>query len=175
MSKKKLYKSRKNKMIGGVCGGLAEYFNMDPTIVRIIEAILCILKGAGLIIYLIAVIVMPYDDEDFGEDDTENLKSANIDPDEDKKTSSKSKKKNSLSWDTACMTAEVYGKSKYPSFSLHYIGGLISNQQYDDGSYMIKADCTYRNAYGVKIDSVCEAKVAGTDKNPKVTSFFVYD
>lgn len=93
----------------------------------------------------------------------------------DKKTSSKSKKKNSLSWDTACMTAEVYGKSKYPSFSLHYIGGLISNQQYDDGSYMIKADCTYRNAYGVKIDSVCEAKVAGTDKNPKVTSFFVYD
>ena len=36
MSKKKLYKSRKNKMIGGVCGGLAEYLNMDPTIVRII-------------------------------------------------------------------------------------------------------------------------------------------
>ena len=90
MKGKKLYKSRKNKMIGGVCGGLAEYFNMDPTIVRIIAAILCILKGAGLIIYLIAVIVMPYDDEDFGEDDTENLKSANIDPEEDKKTSSKS-------------------------------------------------------------------------------------
>lgn len=90
MKGKKLYKSRKNKMIGGVCGGLAEYFNMDPTIVRIIAAILCILKGAGLIIYLIAVIVMPYDDETFDEDDTENLKSANIDPDEEKKSSSKS-------------------------------------------------------------------------------------
>ena len=89
MKGKKLYKSRKNKMIGGVCGGLAEYFNMDPTIVRIIAAILCILKGAGFIIYLIAVIVMPYDDETFDEDDTDNLKSANIDPEEEKKSSSK--------------------------------------------------------------------------------------
>ncbi len=85
MSKKKLYKSRKNKMIGGVCGGLAEYFNMDPTIVRVIAAILCLLKGLGILIYLIMCIVMPYDDEDFSEDDTENLKSANIDPDEEKK------------------------------------------------------------------------------------------
>lgn len=90
MKGKKLYKSRKNKMIGGVCGGLAEYLNMDPTIVRIIAAILCILKGAGFIIYLIAVIVMPYDDETFDADDTDNLKSANIDPEESKKTSSKS-------------------------------------------------------------------------------------
>lgn len=95
MKGKKLYKSRKNKMIGGVCGGLAEYFNMDPTIVRIIAAILCILKGAGFIIYLIAVIVMPYDDEAFDEDDTENLKSANIDPDEDKKSSKSETEKDS--------------------------------------------------------------------------------
>lgn len=95
MKGKKLYKSRKNKMIGGVCGGLAEYFNMDPTIVRIIAAILCILKGAGFIIYLIAVIVMPYDDETFDEDDTENLKSANIDPDEEKKSSKSETEKDS--------------------------------------------------------------------------------
>lgn len=95
MKGKKLYKSRKNKMIGGVCGGLAEYFNMDPTIVRIIAAILCILKGAGFIIYLIAVIVMPYDDETFDEDDTENLKSANIDPDEEKKSSKSESEKDS--------------------------------------------------------------------------------
>ena len=88
MSKKKLYKSRKNKMIGGVCGGLAEYLNMDPTIVRVIAAILCLLKGLGILVYLILCIVMPYDDEDFSEDDTENLKSANIDPEEEKKSSS---------------------------------------------------------------------------------------
>jgi len=91
MTKKKLYKSRKNKMIGGVCGGLAEYFNMDPTIVRIIAGILCLVKGIGILVYLIMCIVMPYDDEDFSEDDTENLKSANIDPEEEKKTSKKAK------------------------------------------------------------------------------------
>lgn len=89
MSKKKLYKSRKNKMIGGVCGGLAEYFNMDPTIVRVIAAILCLVRGLGILVYLVMCIVMPYDDEDFSEDDTENLKSANINPDEEKNSSSK--------------------------------------------------------------------------------------
>ena len=89
MSKKKLCKSRKNKMIGGVCGGLAEYLNMDPTIVRIIAGVLCLVKGLGVLVYLIMCIVMPYDDEDFSEDDTENLKSANIDPEEGKKSASK--------------------------------------------------------------------------------------
>ena len=89
MSKKKLYKSRKNKMVGGVCGGLAEYLNMDPTIVRIIAAILCLIKGIGILVYLVMCIVMPYDDEDFSDDDMENLKSANINPEEEKKSSSK--------------------------------------------------------------------------------------
>lgn len=90
MEKKKLYKSRKNKMIGGVCGGLAEYLNVDPTIVRIIAGILCLVKGLGVLVYLIMCIVMPYNDEDFSDDDTENLKSANIDPEEGKKTSKNS-------------------------------------------------------------------------------------
>ena len=89
MSKKKLYKSRKNKMIGGVCGGLAEYLNMDPTIVRIIAGMLCLIRGIGILVYIIMCIVMPYNDEDFGEDDTENLKSANIDSDDEKKSTSK--------------------------------------------------------------------------------------
>ena len=89
MAKKRLYKSRKNKMIGGVCGGLAEYFNIDPTIVRIIAGVLCLIRGAGLLVYIIACIVMPYD-EAFTDDDTENLKSANINPeDEAKKTAAK--------------------------------------------------------------------------------------
>ena len=89
MSKKRLYKSRKNKMVGGVCGGLAEYLNMDPTIVRIIAGVLCLLKGIGIFVYIIMCIVMPYDDEDFSDDETENLKSANIDPEEGKKSASK--------------------------------------------------------------------------------------
>lgn len=78
---KKLTKSRKNKMIDGVCGGVAEYFNIDATIVRLICIAICLLKGAGLLIYIIAAIVMPYG-EDFGfdeDDDIDNLKSANVD------------------------------------------------------------------------------------------------
>lgn len=95
MSKKKLYKSRKNKMVGGVCGGLAEYLNMDPTIVRIIAGILCLVKGVGVLVYLIMCIVMPYDDEDFSEEDMENLKSANINPEDEKKSSKSESNKGS--------------------------------------------------------------------------------
>ena len=91
MAKKRLCKSRKNKMIGGVCGGLAEYLNMDPTIVRIIAGILCLIKGVGLLVYIIACIVMPYDEEDFSDVDAENLKSANIDPEDEKKSKSHAK------------------------------------------------------------------------------------
>ena len=90
MSKKRLYKSRKNKMIGGVCGGLADYLNMDVTIVRIIAGVLCLVKGVGILVYLIMCFVMPYDDEDFSDDDMENLKSANINPEDEKKSSKKS-------------------------------------------------------------------------------------
>ncbi len=80
---KKLNKSNKNKMIAGVCGGIAEYFNVDPTIVRLIAVVFGLLKGFGFLLYLVAAIVMPYDDKSFmDDDDVENLKSANIDEDE---------------------------------------------------------------------------------------------
>ena len=94
--KKKLYKSRKNRIIGGVCAGLADYFNVDPTIVRVISVLLGCLKGTGLLIYLVLWKNMPYNEnEDMYEDDeVENLKSANIN-DEDKKSSSKNKERNS--------------------------------------------------------------------------------
>ncbi len=43
---KKLYRSTKNSMIAGVCGGLGEYFNIDPTIVRLLAVLLILLKGS---------------------------------------------------------------------------------------------------------------------------------
>lgn len=94
MSKKRLYKSRKNKMIDGVCGGIAEYFNIDPTIVRIIAVIIGCLKGAGLLIYILACIIIPVNPDETVEmdDDVDNLKSANVDSSE-KKSKSKSKEK----------------------------------------------------------------------------------
>lgn len=56
---KKLYRSRTQRMIGGVCGGIAEYFNVDPTIIRLIWAFLIIFWGTGLLAYLIAWIIIP--------------------------------------------------------------------------------------------------------------------
>ena len=50
-----------DKMIAGVCAGIAESFHIDPTLVRIIWAIFCLLGGAGIIIYLICWIIMPKD------------------------------------------------------------------------------------------------------------------
>ncbi len=56
---KRLYRSRSDRMIWGVCGGLAKYFDMDPVIVRIIFAVLLFANGIGLIAYIIMAIVVP--------------------------------------------------------------------------------------------------------------------
>ena len=59
METKKLYKSQ-TKMLCGVCGGVAEYFNVDPTLIRLIVVFLCFAGvGTGLIAYIVAAIVMP--------------------------------------------------------------------------------------------------------------------
>jgi len=63
MNKKRLYKSSRNKKICGVCGGIAEYLNMDPTVIRLITAIITLAWGSGIILYIIMAFVMPYDNE----------------------------------------------------------------------------------------------------------------
>ena len=76
-----------SKMVAGVCGGVAEYFNIDPTVVRLIFVILGLLRGSGLLIYIIAAIVMPSAVENFetaSDDEVNNLKSANVDSSETK-------------------------------------------------------------------------------------------
>jgi phage shock protein C len=59
MNTKKLMRSSNNKMIAGVCGGLADYLNLDPTVVRLIFMLLFFLAGHGLLVYLILWLVMP--------------------------------------------------------------------------------------------------------------------
>ena len=57
---KRLYRSRKDKVIAGVCGGLAQYFNIDPVIVRVIFVLLVIPGGLpGLLPYLIMWVIVP--------------------------------------------------------------------------------------------------------------------
>jgi phage shock protein C len=56
---KRLQRSRTEKMIGGVCGGFAEYFNVDPTLVRVIWVAMTLIVGIGILLYLILWLVMP--------------------------------------------------------------------------------------------------------------------
>ena len=56
---KRLCKSSTQKKIAGVCGGIAEYFNIDPTVVRLGFVILSLAAGGGLLAYIIAAIIMP--------------------------------------------------------------------------------------------------------------------
>jgi phage shock protein C len=56
---KRLYKSRKNKVVDGVCGGVAEYFDVDPVLVRIIFVLFFFLGGSALIAYIVGMIIMP--------------------------------------------------------------------------------------------------------------------
>jgi len=56
---KRLYKSQTNKMICGVCGGLAEYLDVDPTLVRLGCVALTVFAGMSILVYIIAAIIMP--------------------------------------------------------------------------------------------------------------------
>ena len=61
---KRLYRSKKERMIAGVCGGIAEYFNLDPTLIRLIWIAFTFAGGAGLLAYMIAWIIVPENPED---------------------------------------------------------------------------------------------------------------
>lgn len=56
---KRLYRSAKNRIIAGVCGGLGEYFGIDPVIIRLIWILFCLAGGFGILFYIIAWIIIP--------------------------------------------------------------------------------------------------------------------
>ena len=56
---KKLYRSRTNKKLFGVCGGIAEYFEIDATVIRLLWVLAVVCAGAGILAYLLAALVMP--------------------------------------------------------------------------------------------------------------------
>ena len=62
-AKKKLYRSRSNRMIAGICGGLGEYFNIDPTLIRLALVFFTLWWGSGLLFYFIAWFVIPEEPE----------------------------------------------------------------------------------------------------------------
>ncbi len=56
---RRLYRSRTNRQVAGVCGGLAEHFHLDPTLVRVLFVVLAVLGGSGIVIYLAMWIIVP--------------------------------------------------------------------------------------------------------------------
>ena len=69
MKEKRLYKSR-DKKVCGVCGGIAEYFGVDPTIIRLVYVLLVLFTGVGIVPYIVGAIIM--DDAPSGYSDTES-------------------------------------------------------------------------------------------------------
>ena len=56
---RKLYRSKTNRQLAGVCGGLAEYFNLDATLIRVLFVVLAVLGGSGVVLYLALWIIVP--------------------------------------------------------------------------------------------------------------------
>ena len=59
MEEFKLYRSRNQRMVAGVCGGLADYFGIDATVIRVLFLVLAVFGGTGLVVYLVMWIIVP--------------------------------------------------------------------------------------------------------------------
>ncbi len=59
MPDKRLYRTEKNRVLGGVCGGLGEYFDVDPTLIRLLWVAFTLAYGSGLLAYIIGWIIIP--------------------------------------------------------------------------------------------------------------------
>ncbi len=60
MEQKKLLRSTENRMVCGVCGGIGNYFNVDPTLIRLVWVLAALVgAGSGLLVYIIAAIIIP--------------------------------------------------------------------------------------------------------------------
>ena len=59
MEPKRLFRSRKDRILGGVCGGMGNYFNLDPVLVRVIWVVLLFAAGVGFLAYILAWIIIP--------------------------------------------------------------------------------------------------------------------
>jgi phage shock protein C len=56
---RKLYRSRTNRKLAGICGGLGRYFNVDATLLRVLFVLLAVLGGSGLVLYLVLWVIIP--------------------------------------------------------------------------------------------------------------------
>ena len=71
---KKLYKSTTNKQIDGVCGGIAEYFDIDATVIRLAWVLLTLIYGIGILFYIICCAVLPVNNNTHNDDNDSDTK-----------------------------------------------------------------------------------------------------
>jgi phage shock protein C len=70
---RKLYRAQANRLIGGVCGGIAEYFSVDPTLVRLIWVAVTFIGGIGILLYIAALFIIPNNPDQASSEKTESL------------------------------------------------------------------------------------------------------
>ncbi len=63
MSRDRLYRSESDRMIAGICGGIAEVYDLDPSLVRLVTLLLVLTAGSGLLVYLLGWIIIPTESE----------------------------------------------------------------------------------------------------------------
>lgn len=77
---KKLYRSEENRKIAGVCGGIGEYFDIDPSILRLIWLVLIFFGGFGIIAYIIAFVIIPRRSELTSDSEKQNTSAGSVKP-----------------------------------------------------------------------------------------------
>ena len=81
---KKLYRSKDDRWLGGVCGGIARYFNVDSTIIRVLFILLALVIGGGILVYIILWIIIPEEPDDLAVESAPEAESeAEASPEED--------------------------------------------------------------------------------------------
>ncbi|MEA3423676.1 MAG: PspC domain-containing protein [Bacillota bacterium] len=79
---KKLYRSRENKVVSGVCGGIAEYFDIDATLIRLLWAITILFAGTGILAYVLCILIIPEAPMDKVKEDEDEDENAVVDDEE---------------------------------------------------------------------------------------------
>ena len=123
---KRLYRSRKDSIIGGVCGGIGNYFNIDPVFVRLIFVLLFLLRGSGILIYIVAWIIIPLEPRHKVNEDIKKKKEKKI-------TEKRSDKKSKSSKIGLVIFFIIFGL-----FIFTFIGGFMFYDTFKKASFEFK-------------------------------------
>lgn len=126
---KKLYRSKQDRMISGVCGGIAEYYDMDPVWIRLIAILLALFQGVGVIVYIVAWILIP-------ENPNQKAKTSKIGKDSKEMTSIKTASK--VASKTVSNTQNVKDRAPIVGIIFIIIGALfLINNLFDISSKIL--------------------------------------